>query len=130
MIKKIFTSDPDRYIGPREVLQRSPNQYPCGAGRWGLYCSADGSIYPCVSFRLFLCNYRELGDIANNHILRKWLDTRISDFSECFKHDYCNYCVEQCAGNNLIENNDYLNSKISHCERAKIIADWFSSKGL
>ncbi len=130
VIKKIFTSDPDRYIGSRELLQRSPKQHPCGAGRYGLYCSADGNIYPCVSFRLFLCNYRELDNIHTNTVLRRWLNTRISDFSECFKHDYCNYCVEQCAGNNLIENNDYLNSKISHCERAKIIADWFASKNL
>lgn len=130
VIKKIFTSDPDRYIGSRELLQRSPKQHPCGAGRYGLYCSADGNIYPCVSFRLFLCNYRELDNIHTNTVLQRWLNTRISDFSECFKHDYCNYCVEQCAGNNLIENNDYLNSKISHCERAKIIADWFASKNL
>lgn len=130
VIKKIFTSDPDRYIGSRELLQRSPKQHPCGAGRYGLYCSADGNIYPCVSFRLFLCNYRELDNICTNAVLQRWLNTRISDFSECFKHDYCNYCVEQCAGNNLIENNDYLNSKISHCERAKIIADWFASKNL
>lgn len=130
VIKKIFTSDPDRYIGSRELLQRSPKQHPCGAGRYGLYCSADGNIYPCVSFRLFLCNYRELDNIHTNNVLQRWLNTRISDFSECFKHDYCNYCVEQCAGNNLIENNDYLNSKISHCERAKIIADWFASKNL
>lgn len=130
VIKKIFTSDPDRYIGPRKILQRSPKQHPCGAGRYSLYCSADGSIYPCVSFRLFLCNYRELDNICTNAVLQRWLNTRISDFSECFKHDYCNYCVEQCAGNNLIENNDYLNSKISHCERAKIIADWFASKNL
>lgn len=130
VIKKIFTSDPDRYIGSRELLQRSPKQHPCGAGRYGLYCSADGNIYPCVSFHLFLCNYRELDNIHTNTVLQRWLNTRISDFSECFKHDYCNYCVEQCAGNNLIENNDYLNSKISHCERAKIIADWFASKNL
>ena len=130
VIKKIFTSDPDRCIGSRELLQRSPKQHPCGAGRYGLYCSADGNIYPCVSFRLFLCNYRELDNIHTNNVLQRWLNTRISDFSECFKHDYCNYCVEQCAGNNLIENNDYLNSKISHCERAKIIADWFASKNL
>ena len=124
-IRKVFFADPDKYIGSKELLQRSPEQSPCGAGKYGLYCSADGKIFPCVSFRLFLCNCNELIDIGSNPILTEWRGTRIADFSECFKHDYCKYCVEQCAGNNLIENNDYLDSNISHCNRAKIIAEWF-----
>lgn len=129
-IKNVFFSDPERYFGASQFKKylKSENETPCGAGKYGLYCSADGSIYPCVSFRLFLCNYKELPYINENSILQKWRKTKISDFTDCFKHDYCKYCTEQCAGNNLIENGNYLDSKnISNCERAKIIAEWFQS---
>lgn len=127
-IQNVFHSDPSFYIGAKENYTRGPNDFPCGAGRSGLYCSADGKIYPCVSFRLFLCDYTNLLEIHHNSILQKWLQTRISDFTDCFKHDYCQYCTEQCAGNNMIENNDYLNSHVSHCEYAKIIYNWFNNR--
>ena len=126
-LKTIFYSDPQRYIGSKTDYTRTPDDHPCNAGRYGLYCDAYGDIYPCVSFRLYLCHYSELPTIAENKVLKEWLNTRISDFTECFKHDYCRYCMEQCAGNNLIENQDYRDSKVSHCDRAKIICEWFLS---
>lgn len=124
-LKSIFYSDPDYYIGKRESFNRNPDSHTCNAGRHGLYCSADGKIYPCVSFRLYLCDFRELKSIRTCQILKEWQQTKISDFQGCFKHSYCKYCIEQCAGNNLIENNNYLNGETSHCDRAKIIAEWF-----
>ena len=127
-LRKIFYADPERYMKlPEGEKKISPDDNPCGAGQYALYCSPDGSIYPCVSFRLYLCNYRELRGIHSNKVWLKWRNTKISDFSECFKHDYCDFCTEQCAGNNLIENGDYLNSNITHCDRAKVIAGWYHS---
>lgn len=126
-IKAVFYSDPERYFGASTLQKRMPDEPPCGAGKFGLYCDARGDIYPCVSFRQLLCHYTDLPHIASNHILQQWLDTRISDFSDCFKHDFCEYCTEQCAGNNLIENGDFLDSRsISNCDRARIIAEWFN----
>lgn len=125
-IRKAFYSNPERYIGTRESLQRVPEQSPCSAGKYGLYCSAEGNIYPCVSFKLFLCHYKDLLRISENETLKKWRSTKIKDFSECFKHSYCNYCTEQCAGENLIENGNYLDSNVSYCVHAKIIEDWFA----
>lgn len=128
-IKKLFFSDPERYFSASEIQKKKPEESPCGAGKYGLMCSADGSIYPCVSFRLFLCNYKELPKIASNETLRQWLNTRLCDFSDCFQHDYCAYCPEQCAGNNLIENGNYLDSRnVSNCELTKIISEWFKSQ--
>ena len=125
-IRKVFFSNPNRYIAPDKFLPKQPSDSPCGAGKYGLYCSADGNIYPCVSFRLLLCTHKELSKISENNVLRNWLNTRISDFTDCYKHNYCKYCTEQCAGNNLIENGDYLDShSISNCERAMIISEWF-----
>ena len=125
-IKKVFYSNPERYFNASDIQVKKPEESPCGAGKFGLTCSADGSIYPCVTFRLFLCRYKDLPQISKNKVLQQWLKTHICDFSDCFKHDYCAYCPEQCAGNNLIENGDYLDSReVSNCERAKIISEWF-----
>lgn len=127
-VEKIFYSNPERYIGDEKLLRRSPEQAPCSAGKYGLYCSAEGYIYPCVSFRLYLCDYKDLPNISENPVLMKWRKTKIKDFTECFKHSYCNYCTEQCAGNNLIENGNYLNSKVTQCVHAQIIEKWFRMK--
>lgn len=124
-IKKIYYSDPIHFIGTLDQVHRQSSERPCGAGKYTLYCDAEGNIYPCVSFRLFLCTYKELMEIRSNSVLQQWLKIKLCDFSDCFQHDYCDYCNEQCAGNNLIENGDYLNSDTSHCERARIIAAWF-----
>lgn len=125
-LKKVLFSDPERYFNASDMRKKDPTESPCGAGKYGLMCSADGSIYPCVSFRLLLCNYKDLPQIADNEILHQWLNTRLCDFSDCFQHDYCDYCPEQCAGNNLIENGNYLDSRnVSNCELAKIISEWF-----
>lgn len=130
-LRNIFYSEPDYYIGNIENFNRTPNSYSCNAGRHGLYCSAEGKIYPCVSFRLYLCDFKELRQINSCETLKSWQQTKISDFHGCFSHSYCKYCTEQCAGNNLIENNDYLNGETSYCDRAKIIAQWFeTSKGI
>lgn len=127
-IREVFYANPDRYFSPKDFVPKHPNDIPCGAGKYGLYCSADGNIYPCVSFRLLLCTYKELTDISTNPVLTAWRKTKISDFTDCFKHDYCKYCTEQCAGNNLIENGNHLDSRgISNCERAMIISEWFQS---
>ena len=127
-IREVFYANPDRYFSPKDFVPKHPIDTPCGAGKYGLYCSADGNIYPCVSFRLLLCTYKELADIATNPVLTAWRKTKIADFTDCFKHDYCKYCTEQCAGNNLIENGDHLDSRgISNCERAMIISEWFQS---
>lgn len=127
-LKNIFYTDPEYYIGKKENFNRTPESYTCNAGRHGLYCSADGEIYPCVSFRLYLCDFRNLKNINCCQTLKRWQKTKISDFQGCFSHHYCTYCVEQCAGNNLIENKNYLNGETSHCDRAKIIAEWFEKK--
>lgn len=126
-LKRVYYSDPERFIGNISDWKRTATDPVCGAGKYSLYCSADGSIYPCVSFRLFICDYRDLPRIQDNVTLKRWLNTKLSDFSECFKHEYCEYCSGQCAGNNLIENGDYLNSNVTQCRSAKIVMGWFQS---
>lgn len=124
-IKKVFYANPERYIDIGHLKTLNADDFPCGAGKYRLYCSADGEIYPCVSFRLHICHYSELPQIRESPILRQWLQTKIRDFTDCMKHEYCKYCSEICAGNNLIENGNYLNSKNgSRCELAKIITEW------
>lgn len=105
-----------------DIIAVSLDSVPCGAGKYGLYCSADGKIYPCVAFRLYLCEYKYLKDIHNNSILKKWLKVRLSDFSDCQKHEYCKYCFRTCAGDNLVENGNYLDStNVASCRQAKAV---------
>ena len=47
---------------------------------------------------------------------------KLSDFSNCLKHDYCKHCFRPCAGDNLVENGDYLNSSnITSCKQTKAV---------
>lgn len=132
-LKRIFFEHPFEcfsYKADCGATNYDTNNPPCYAGRYSLYCSAEGEIYPCVSFRYKLCSFDELGQINQNKKLATWLKMKVSDFSDCMKHDYCKYCNEICAGNNMIENNNYTNSNTSFCTRAKIIADYYKSKGV
>lgn len=125
----LIRTDPEFYFTVSRARRRVNdfNESPCVAGRYNLYCDSYGNIYPCVSFRLLLCKYTELSNIKNNVILKEWLDTKVCDFSDCFKHDYCEFCTEQCAGRNLLENNDYLDSRnIVSCDKAKLILEWYN----
>lgn len=129
-LKRLFFQFPEICCG-REKDYSNVNEAssPCNAGRYSLYCDAAGEIYPCVGFRYKLCQSSQLANLKNNKKLQIWRNIKISDFSDCMKHDYCKYCMEICAGNNLNENGDFLKSNTTHCERAKIICEYFRSEG-
>lgn len=120
-IGKAYISFPE-YQAIEEKKRTNLGALPCGAGKYSLYCSAEGKIYPCVAFRLYLCDYKELPKINSNSILKRWLETKIADFSDCHKHEYCKHCFRTCAGDNLVENGNYLNSSnVASCRQAKAV---------
>ena len=98
---------------------------PCNAGRYGIYMDPYGDIYPCVSFRLLLGNYKNIRGFMQSDKLKKWNSIQKKDFKPCGKFDYCRFCIELCAGINLIENSDYLNCDSSMCVKAKAIHDYY-----
>lgn len=119
-IAKVFIACPEYSTSNAKLKSISLESSPCGAGKYGLYCSAEGGIYPCVAFRLYLCNYTELPKIFDNSILNDWLSAKVSDFTDCLKYEYCKYCFRLCAGDNLVENGNCFNShEVSSCRLAK-----------
>lgn len=94
---------------------------PCSAGRYSIYCSPSGDIFPCVSLRLHLGKACDVIQIWNKSVmLKKWQNTKVKDFKGCGQSSYCNFCFEICAGVNLLENNDYLDGITTNCNKARI----------
>lgn len=118
----------------KEGLLRLPNctigklsVSPCKAGIYGIYIDAYGDIFPCVSFRLYLGNYKDIAKVMDSCVLQKWKQVSLKDFYPCGKHDYCNFCLELCAGINMIENGDFLNCETTMCQKAKAMNEYYSN---
>ena len=108
------------YVSAPEVL--SSDGSPCNAGKYSLYISSTGNIYPCVSLQVNLGNTRHnsLMDIWRNnqelHILQKMKNRDFADFGE---NTYCQYCMGICAGLAQLENGKYNQCPKSSCYKAK-----------
>lgn len=99
------------------------NGAPCGAGVSTLCISPNGDVVPCVSFRKLLGNINQTKAseiILQNDFVKQWKNTTENDYGECFKHDYCYYCMLFCPGNNFNDQGDYLNGGENNCYLAKI----------
>lgn len=100
------------------------NSAPCSAGKVSLYCNPSGDIYPCVSLRTYLGNFKNIKNIWNNStLLKNFQSLMVKDFSDCGKHDYCNFCIEVCPAISYLENGDFMNSNSSNCIKAKARQD-------
>lgn len=125
LVEYSMDSDFNFYVGNNKPLNWNRN--PCDAGKSSLYCSPDGTIYPCVSLRLELGNAKDIKNIwSSSEILAEWREKTISDFKHCGKFSYCNFCFEICAGINLMENGDYCNGNTSNCLKAKARQDAYN----
>ena len=108
------------YASAPEALP--PESYPCNAGKYGLYISSAGNIYPCVSLQVKLGNIRHnsLMDIwENNQELHIWQKFRNRDFAGFGENTYCQYCIGICAGIAQLENGKYNQCPKSSCYKAK-----------
>ncbi len=98
-----------------------PENAPCNAGRYSLYCDSDGLIYPCVSFRYFLGNLDSgLKKAWHSSTLQKWQSIKNSDFYDYKRYSFCEFCPEICAGIAQLENDDFHFCKKSDCYRAEV----------
>lgn len=114
------------YVGPEVIsyggYKRGENDSPCGAGRTTFCITPNGDLRACTAFTLSYGNLREnsFKDIVQNSISRKkWLETKLKDFIECGKHEYCDYC-NLCVGINYTEHGDYLQPAETNCYMAKV----------
>ncbi|MBR1956167.1 MAG: radical SAM protein [Bacteroidales bacterium] len=108
---------------------RDYTQNPCGAG-YNTFCiTPEGDMIPCCSFHLSFGNIcrESVAEILESYKLKWWRGLKLSDYEECGKYEYCDYC-NLCPGNNHSqwgtplkagENNCYV-AKIRHCLAMKM----------
>lgn len=94
----------------------------CGAGENSFCITPEGNLQVCVAFPQALGNLKEhtIKEIINNStVLKTWLNAKLSDYEECGRYDYCNYC-NLCAGNNFIAHGTHLKAAENNCYIAKV----------
>lgn len=108
-------------------ISKIQNEGLCRAGYNNLCVSPTLEVHPCVSLQLNLGNLNEvsLKDIwqgainkDKNNKLYQWQQVSFKDLDECYKEDYCAFCV-YCAGMGMLENG-YLKKSDVLCRQAKV----------
>ena len=113
------------YVGP-EIINYGARVLPqnenvCGAGYSGFCITPDGTVVLCVSFHTAIGNLKKdsLSTIFSNPKLKWWKNLKISDYEECGKYDYCDFCP-LCPGLNFAKNGTPLRASDNNCYIAKI----------
>lgn len=97
------------------------NENACGSGVNSFCITPDGDLIPCCAFHMKFGNLKEesLSKILNNsETLRYWQGLTLSQYEECGKHEYCDYC-NLCPGNNYIEHSSPIKAGENNCYMAK-----------
>ena len=103
-------------------MKRAMEGSPCGAGEHSFCITPDGKLIACCAFHLSfgdLCSQSLHSILENSERLNQWNNINLSDYEECGRHDYCNYC-NLCSGQNLAQQGSYLKACTTSCELAKI----------
>lgn len=114
------------YVGPEAPnfggQQKDMNVNACGAGENTFCITPNGDLIPCCAFHLSFGNLKRqsINEIlCNSTKLKEWQKLKLSDYEECGRHDYCDYC-NLCAGNNHSEHRTPLKAGENNCYIAKI----------
>lgn len=102
-------------------LKRNLSICSCGAGDTGFCMSPNGDLRACVAFSQVYGNLlkQSVADIlSNSSALKEWRNAVVADYSECGRHDYCDYC-NLCAGVNHAEHRDFRKPAETNCYMAK-----------
>lgn len=96
----------------------------CGAGYSGFCLMPDGTLTLCVSFPSKLGDLRNesLTDVLSRDNLKWWKNLKLSDYEECGKYDYCDFCA-LCPGLNFTKTGSPLKASDNNCYVAKIRKD-------
>lgn len=102
-------------------MKRDLTQSSCGAGGTGFCMSPNGDLRGCVAFTQIYGSLQKqsVAEIfADSTTLKEWRSAIIADYSECGKHEYCDYCY-LCAGLNYTEHGDFRKPAETNCYMAK-----------
>lgn len=94
----------------------------CGAG-YNTFCiTPEGNLIPCCSFHAVFGNLKHdtLKQIwQKSEDMRLWQSLTLSQYKDCGKHEYCDYC-NLCAGNNYSEHGNPIIAAENNCYIAKV----------
>ena len=114
------------YVGPEAPnyggYPRNLKNVACGAGVTSFCITPDGNLQPCCAFPLLFGNLKNnsLSDIlSHNDSLQKWQTHSLQQFTDCGRHDYCDYC-NLCPGHGQMEHGDWRKPAENCCYMAKI----------
>lgn len=105
------------YGGPQIDL----SLFSCGAGRTSFCMTPNGDLRACPAFTQVYGNLQSLSIeeiLASSSALSKWRNAVVGDYTECGRHNYCDYC-NLCAGLNYNEHGDFRKPAESNCYMAK-----------
>ena len=98
------------------------NGPPCGVLKNSFCINPNGNLTPCCAFNKIIGNikHQSIAEIVlASDFIKKWFQTKETDYGECFKKEYCYYCYF-CPGNNYTAHKEYLNGCENNCYLAKI----------
>ena len=101
--------------------KRDLSMCSCGAGGTGFCMSPNGDLRACPAFTQVYGNlsHQTVSKIlSESSTLEIWRKAVVSDYTECGRHDYCDYC-NLCAGINYSEHQDFRKPAESNCYMAK-----------
>ncbi len=101
--------------------KRDASLSSCGAGSTGFCMSPNGDLRACPAFtqvygNLHTQSVEEI--LTGSQALDEWRNAVVSDYTECGKYDYCDYC-NLCAGLNHTEHGDFRKPAETNCYMAK-----------
>jgi MoaA/NifB/PqqE/SkfB family radical SAM enzyme len=105
------------YGGQPKLMSKNP----CGAGENSFCITPEGNMIPCCSFHTTFGNLKRqsVSCILNDcKELAFWRGLTLSDYEECGRNNYCNYC-NLCPGNNFVEHGTPLKASEVNCSMAK-----------
>lgn len=102
-------------------MKRDLSLSSCGAGGTGFCMSPNGDLRACTAFTQAYGNLQEQSIsciLASSSALKEWRSAVVAEYTECGRHDYCDYC-NLCAGVNYTEHEDFRKPAETNCYMAK-----------
>ncbi|MBO4871488.1 MAG: radical SAM protein [Muribaculaceae bacterium] len=93
----------------------------CGTGKTSFCMSPNGDLRACTAFTQVYGNLQNRSVVkilTESPNLSEWRRAVVGDYTECGRHDYCDYC-NLCAGLNYTEHGDFRKPAETNCYMAK-----------
>lgn len=114
------------YVGPEAPnhggQKRNMGDNACGAGNNTFCITPEGDLIPCCAFHMAFGNVKKetiRKIVSNNEKLEQWRNLTLTDYEECGRYAYCDYC-NLCAGTNYSEHGTPIKASENNCYLAQV----------